>query len=140
MGKLKYATLVAVAAALVMSGSPSASAAGETAYNTREQFIVKFPDPDARSCIDRRIYLASGWYTWKFADQGSSLRREIYLAAGWYSWQDCLTAYSRVAYTHLSQLDPDNAAYETVKLSEIWEIEPRDGWNLWGSSLTPALA
>ncbi|SEQ10240.1 hypothetical protein SAMN04487983_100369 [Streptomyces sp. yr375] len=133
----KTAAVLACAAALVALGSPPASAAGETATNKRTQYIAKYPATNAHSCINRRIYLASDWYTWRLTGlETGAADRSIYLASGWYAWQDCLDYLGPGSYDQDSSLDPENPAYDTVRFSVFDYSVGRDYY--WGSSLTPS--
>ncbi|WP_157856204.1 hypothetical protein [Actinacidiphila yeochonensis] len=106
-------------------------------YNARNQYIASRPTPDARSCINRHIYLAADWYAWRLSglESGTS-ERDIYLATGWYQWQDCLTYSSPGDYYQTSQLDPDDPAYETASQFN-WDYSTGRTY-YWGSWMIPA--
>ncbi|MEV6212235.1 hypothetical protein [Kitasatospora sp. NPDC051914] len=139
MRALKQAAAVACAALLVAIGSSPASAAGATATNTRSQYIAKSPTPDAKSCIERRIYLASGPYYWYVltleSGESTGIWRNITLAAGWYGWKDCLSYAGPSLYHVTSELNPDNPAYGTAQVA--FDDTSRGAEYVWGSKLTP---
>lgn len=128
-------------AATLSLTTPAAATAAETAYNAKTQFLTAYPtDSMDGSCVQRRIELAAGNYTWRlfFADAQVTAREGMYFGAGWYTWTDCLDPRSGY-YHHTSALDPDNPAWETVNASVDWQLYYSDTYG-WGSYLDPHFA
>ncbi|GAA2809840.1 hypothetical protein GCM10020219_097140 [Nonomuraea dietziae] len=140
MDRWKPITLIGGLLALTMSlATPAAANSNPTAYNTKTQYLTNSPiDSMPGSCVQRRVYLASGHYNWALIMNKAvdPRRSNFWVGAGWYSWADCLDPISGGQYLHTSTLDPDNANWQTVAVSDKWFLG-KSGNTSWGSYLDP---
>lgn len=121
-----------VGATVLLTGSPASAA--DTAYLERTQYLTSSPaDSMATSCTSKRIFLASGNYTWGNYYPGSV--RDIYLGSTIYTWTTCLDPKNGY-YQHTTTLDPDQSGWATATISNSLFISPSDNWT-WGSYLDP---
>ncbi|MFI9588103.1 hypothetical protein ACIHCQ_41420 [Streptomyces sp. NPDC052236] len=126
-------------AVLSTPGTASAAPAAVTAKNIKTQYLTDKPTGDMpNSCVERRIYLASGNYDWGHV-RGSTdtvVRPNLYLGAGWYTWGDCLDPAWGGYYIHSTWLDPDNPDWKSINITSDLEIPASGAWT-WGSFLDP---
>ncbi|WP_329474875.1 hypothetical protein OG555_24485 [Kribbella sp. NBC_01484] len=137
--------LLATATALIGATTPAAAQYYELNLSA-PLWLTAYPTPSLpTACTSTRVTLSARPYEWiarhstypESVDHDERFRF-ITLGAGTYTWTDCLKP-SYGVYIHTSTLDPDNPAWQTATVDQIFEmfLWTDSGKIRYGSKLDP---
>lgn len=126
-------TLVAASTFFVPQAlSTTPEIAATPAYLTKVQYLTKYVDPGMYAQIERRIWISAGNYERVLlidddldAPFKDRIYGKMYLGTGWYTWRQSIRGTNTWAvYLGTSVLDPDNPDWTTSTWQFNHDLSP----------------
>jgi hypothetical protein len=137
VGRVVLAVVAALTLSATVSGTAHAADAPAGAFLYRYLYLTDTPDSlNAPAQVDRSIYLAAGYYHFRFnvvkeklstALPGSFAGKDVYLPAGSYDWNCMIAPSYSEAYVDYCSLNLSNSSFEEIIGSVRWRVPTSGG-------------